>query len=220
MDHPGTGVSFLAAEPLWPGRGPIEMTSVINFRDGDFRKDYAAKKLHLSNQGQTGWAAARALSLGLTGEKLDQEIRYRSAHTVGIGSFHVILPDPNNRLIASKDQRDALGLPRPEITYTIGDYTKRSGLHTHEIYAKITQLMGGQEVNFYDRFWPSSHLMGSVVMGEDPKVSVVDANCRTHDHENLYLATTGVMPSSGSANPTLTLAALCVRIADTLKAAN
>lgn len=49
MDHPGTGVTFLANEPLWPGRGPMEMTSVVNFRDGAFRSDYAAKKLHLSN---------------------------------------------------------------------------------------------------------------------------------------------------------------------------
>jgi choline dehydrogenase-like flavoprotein len=218
MDHPGTGVSFLAAEPLWPGRGPIEMTSVINFRDGDFRKKCAAKKLHLSNQVQTSWAAARALSLGLTGTKLDQEIRHRSAHSVSIGSFHEILPDPDNRLVASKDQRDPLGLPRPEITYAIGEYTKRSGGHTHEIYAQIAELMGGQEVKFYDQFWPSSHIMGSVIMGADPKDSVVDATCRTHDHENLYLATTGVMPSAGSVNPTLTLAALCLRIADTLKA--
>jgi choline dehydrogenase-like flavoprotein len=218
MDHPGTGVTFLAREALWPGRGPIEMTSVINFRDGDFRKDYAAKKLHLGNQGQTRWAALRALSLGLTGHKLDQEIRRRSAHTVNINSFHEILPEPENRLVASRDLRDALGLPRPEVTYAIGEYMKRSGQHTRELYAEIARLMGGEDVNYYDRFFASSHIMGSVIMGASPHDSVVDGHCRTHDHENLYLATTGVMPSAGTVNCTLTLAALSLRLADTLRA--
>jgi choline dehydrogenase-like flavoprotein len=219
MDHPGTGVSFMAAEPLWPGRGPVEMTSVVNFREGSFRKDYAAKKLHLNNQARTFSAAMDAVSRGLTGQKLDAEIRRRAAYSVGIGSFHETLPDPENRLVASKDQTDALGLPRPEITYAIGDYTKRSAAHTHGAYAEIARLMGGKEIRFADQFWPSSHIMGSVIMGADRKDSVVDRDCRTHDHENLYLATSGVMPSSGSVNPTLTLAALCLRLADTLKTA-
>jgi choline dehydrogenase-like flavoprotein len=218
MDHPATRVSFLAREALWPGRGPAEMTSVINFRDGDFRKEYAAKKLHLGNQIQTRWVALHALSLGLVGHALDQEIRRRSAHMVNISSFHEILPDADNRVIASRDQRDPLGLPRPEVTYTIGDYTKRSGEHTRELYAQIARLMGGEEVKYFDRFGPSSHIMGSVIMGADPSDSVTDGDCRTHDHENLYLATTGVMPSAGSVNCTLTLAALSLRIADTLKA--
>ncbi len=44
MDHPGTGVTFLANEDLWAGRGPMEMTSVVNLRDGAFRSEYAGKK--------------------------------------------------------------------------------------------------------------------------------------------------------------------------------
>ena len=51
MDHPGTGVTFIAEEALWPGRGPMEMTSLVSFRDGAFRSDYAAKKLHLEQPG-------------------------------------------------------------------------------------------------------------------------------------------------------------------------
>jgi hypothetical protein len=66
----------------------------------------------------------------LTGEALNTEIRRRSAYTVNISSFHEILPEPENRVVASRDQRDALGLPKPEVTYAIGAYTKRSGQHT------------------------------------------------------------------------------------------
>jgi choline dehydrogenase-like flavoprotein len=54
-------------------------------------------------------------------------------------------------------------------------------------------------------------------MGRDPKDSVVDDQCRTHDHANLFIAGSAVMPSAGSANCTLTLAALSLRLADKLK---
>jgi choline dehydrogenase-like flavoprotein len=56
--------------------------------------------------------------------------------------------------------------------------------------------------------------MGSTIMGVDPRDSVVDGNCRSHDHPNLFLATTGVIPASGVINPTLTGAALSLRAAD------
>jgi len=45
---------------------------------------------------------------------------------------------------------------------------------------------------------------------------VVDRDCRTHDHPNLFIAGTGVMPSASCMNPTLTGAALSLRIAETL----
>ena len=194
----------------------MELTSIVDHRDGDFRRDWASKKLHLNNQSQTRSATQKALSMGLVGKKLDEEIRYRASHTVNINSFHDILPDPDNRLVLS-DQKDPLGLPRMEITYRIGDYTRRSAEHTHESYAKIAQLFGGTEVTFDDHFAPNNHLMGSVIMGQNPKDSVVDVDCRAHDHANLYLATSGVMASAGSVNCTLTIAALSLRIADTLK---
>lgn len=218
MDHPGTGVTFLAAEALWPGRGPMEMTSVVNLRDGPFRSRYAGKKLHLNNQVQTRKATLKALSMGLTGARLDREIRHRSAHTVNINSFHEILPDPQNRLVLSPDRKDALGIPLPQITYQVGDYVRQSAIHTHAAYARIAQLLGGHEITFDDHFSPNNHIMGGVIMGADPRNSVVDGTCRSHDHANLFLATSGVMPSAGTVNCTLTLAALSLRLADLLRA--
>jgi choline dehydrogenase-like flavoprotein len=54
-------------------------------------------------------------------------------------------------------------------------------------------------------------------MGGDPRDSVVDAHCRSHDHENLFIASGSVMPVAGTVNCTLTIAALSLRIADTLR---
>jgi choline dehydrogenase-like flavoprotein len=63
------------------------------------------------------------------------------------------------------------------------------------------------------------HHIGTARMSNDPKRGVVDSQCRTHDVENLYIAGSAVFPTSGSANPTLTIVALAIRIADHLKAA-
>jgi choline dehydrogenase-like flavoprotein len=58
--------------------------------------------------------------------------------------------------------------------------------------------------------------MGTTRMGDDPTDSVVDRDCRTHDHPNMFIAGTSVMPSASCMNPTLTGAALSVRIAEQL----
>jgi choline dehydrogenase-like flavoprotein len=50
-------------------------------------------------------------------------------------------------------------------------------------------------------------------MGDDPASSVVDAWGRTHDHENLYIVSTGVMPTAATVNSTLTAVALGLRTA-------
>lgn len=216
MDHPGTGVTFQANEDLWPGRGPMELTSIVDMRDGAFRSDYAGKKLHLNNMAQTRHATQTGIELGLVGKKLNDEIRRRAARTVNFNSFHDILPSADNRIRASTEHKDALGIPQPEITYSIDDYVKKSAVHTHEAYARIAQLFGGTEIKFDDNFAPNNHIMGSLIMGDDPKTSVVDKHCRTHDHDNLYIASSAVMPVAGTVNCTLTIAALALRLADTL----
>lgn len=218
MDHPGISVSFLANEDLWPGRGPIEMSSIVSMRDGAFRSEYAAKKLHLDNRAQTLQATQAALKMGLVGKRLDQEIRHRAARLVTIHSYHEMLPVPINRVVPSSRYTDALGIPKPEITFSTGQYLAKSVAHTRSIFADIAKLFGATEMSINDIVTLNNQIMGTTIMGIDPRNSVVDANCRTHDHENLFIASSSVMSSSGTADCTLTIAALSLRIADTLRA--
>jgi choline dehydrogenase-like flavoprotein len=60
----------------------------------------------------------------------------------------------------------------------------------------------------------NSHQCGTSVAGHDPKLSVVDQYCRTHDVENLYLIDGGFFPSSAAMNPALTIAAQALRVVD------
>ena len=58
----------------------------------------------------------------------------------------------------------------------------------------------------------TSHQCGTAVMGNEPATSVVDANLRAHDIENLWIADTSTYPASGAVNPSLTVAALALRL--------
>ena len=69
----------------------------------------------------------------------------------------------------------------------------------------------------YKQVWGGGHTMGTTRMGTSRATSVVDADCRVHGYANLYVAGSSVFPSGGgSANPTLTIVALALRLADRL----
>ncbi|MEE4463975.1 GMC oxidoreductase, partial [Azotobacter chroococcum] len=138
--------------------------------------------------------------------------------SVRFDSFHEILPNPKNRIVPSASERVA-GIPKPEFTYALDDYVRKSARHTREVYTHAAKLLGGTEVVFEDHFANNNHIAGTALMGNDPKTSVVDRDCRSHDHANLYLAGGAVMPTVGSVNTTLTIAALALRLAERLKQA-
>jgi choline dehydrogenase-like flavoprotein len=70
--------------------------------------------------------------------------------------------------------------------------------------------------------WPADlygneHHMGTTRMHSDQSLGVVDESCRVHNIANLYIAGSSVFPTGGAANPTLTIVALALRLADHLK---
>ena len=65
----------------------------------------------------------------------------------------------------------------------------------------------------FDKRTPS-HQCGTVQFGHDPATSALDPYCRAHDHPNLFVVDAGFMPSSAAVNPSLTVAAQALRVAD------
>ncbi len=216
MDHPGISVSFLWDKPVFPGRGPQEMTSIVSLRDGDFRGEMAGRKLHLGNMSDLDGITERLIDEGLRGSELDAEIRARVVRKVGINCFLEQLPEAHNRVRPHPDQVDAMGLPKPLLTYQIEPYVARAAAATLENYARIAELLGGTEVEVNDEYGGNNHIMGTTIMGMDPANSVVDAECRSHDHPNLYIGGPSVFCTGGTVNSGLTIAALALRLAETL----
>jgi choline dehydrogenase-like flavoprotein len=121
------------------------------------------------------------------------------------------LPSAGNRIVPDFHQRDALGIPRPRITFRIDDYTRRALDHGRRIHREICTAVKATDVHHGDEIMGAGHLVGTYRMGLDAKQSVVSPDQRAHDHANLFLLGSGVFPTSAASNPTLTIAALALR---------
>jgi choline dehydrogenase-like flavoprotein len=216
MDHSGFHCSFIANEPLWIGRGPAQSSCIVGPRDGEFRSEYSANKMILNNITQVGKATQQALAMGLVGQALEAEIRRRASHGVDLSISLEPLPDPNNRLTLSATRRDPHGLACPDIFYDVGDYVRKGAEAAHAQLEHIGKLFGATEFNITTNLNANNHIMGGTIMGKDPRDSVVDGDCRTHDHANLWLPGGGAMASASVVNTTLTMAALAIKAADSM----
>ena len=133
-------------------------------------------------------------------------------------------PDPENRVTLS-GERDRLGKNRVVLIWRSGDAERRTLARVQEIIGEELGRAGlGRlqiEVDADPAGWQNhagEHHMGATRMHADPHKGVVDADCRVHDVGNLFIAGSSVFPTSGYANPTLTIVALAIRLADHLKA--
>jgi glucose dehydrogenase len=77
--------------------------------------------------------------------------------------------------------------------------------------------MGATDVKHEPGRLAAGHVMGTCRMGDDPKSSVVDAQLRVHGKPNCFVLGSSVFPSVGTANPTLTIAALSLRAVDAIR---
>ena len=219
MDHPGLHMACITKEPMWTGHGPVQQSSIVDFRDGAFRSEYSANRIMMNNLSMATSAGVTAVSMGLVGKRLDAEIRRRAACTLDFSIGFEVLPDPRNRLTLSSERKDALGIPHPEVTYDVGDYVRKGGDNLRQTLQHIASLLEATDVKITDEYNANNHVMGGAIMGRHPNNSVVDADCRTHDHENLYIAGGATMPSASCINSTLSMVAVSLMMADRLKQA-
>ncbi|MCW2065567.1 UNVERIFIED_ORG: choline dehydrogenase-like flavoprotein [Stenotrophomonas maltophilia] len=219
LDHSGFHCSFIADRPIWLGRGPAQSSCMVGPRDGAFRSQYSATKIILNNISRVAIATDQALQKGLVGDALDAEIRRRAIFGVDLSISLEPLPDPSNRLTLSKTRVDGHGLACPDIHYSLGDYARKGYDESCKQLRHIGSLFNAEEFVITTALNANNHIMGSTIMGADPRDSVVDGDCRAHDHPNLWLPGGGPMVSASVVNSTLTMAALALRAADAIERA-
>ena len=153
---------------------------------------------------------------GLQGPALDQAISQSASRHLQLAALMEELPDPFNRLTLDWGHRDHLGIPKPALRYRHGAYVLEGLKASRLAHEAIFQHIGATKIQHAGEPQGAGHILGTTRMGSSPETSVVDANLRCHDHPNLYLLGGSVFPTSGTANPTLTIAALALRLAETL----
>jgi len=149
---------------------------------------------------------------GLEGRELYRQVMELNSRALRTSALVEQLPDPSSRVTLS-EQVDAIGIPRPEVHYVIDDYAKAGLAAARNQFAAIYEAMGADQVTQVPEIQGAGHIMGTVRMGASPETSVTNSFGRTWDHPNLWLAGSGLFPTTGTANPTLTIAALALRTA-------
>lgn len=216
MDHTIFFMPFESPFPVYGGRGPQSVSAIMHGRDGEFRRTHSAVKLFLSNDVNAQSITVEALKDSKNYPDLIGVIREKLIHHACIGGEIEPMPSPDNRITLDFDRLDPLGLPLPNIQYHTGDYLNNGLQYWQHTARNLISLIGGNNIkNFVSN--TSHHPSGTLRMGLDPRTSVVDRNCKTHDHRNLYVAGSSVFPTMGTANPTLTIAALSIRLANFIK---
>jgi choline dehydrogenase-like flavoprotein len=138
------------------------------------------------------------------------------------------IPNPDSRVSLSPGDRDALGIPRLRMNWAVDALDLHSMRQTAVAIGEEAARTGIGRVRVAD--WlqegaerPSGvvggghHHMGTTRMSADPKSGVVDADCRVHGVNNLFIGGSSVFATGGFANPTHTLVALALRLGDTIK---
>jgi len=163
----------------------------------------------------------------LFGKALVEKLNGELTRQFRLGALVEQPPQCENRVSLS-DLKDGLGLRRPKINYDLHEYTKRGIAAAKQLSDLLFAKMGATQftrvpegATSFDweidgkptrlNYMGAGHIMGTYRMGKKWEDSVVNDMQRSHDHRNLYLVGSGVFPTTSTANPTLTIAALCLR---------
>jgi choline dehydrogenase-like flavoprotein len=157
-----------------------------------------------------------ALSGDDWGDSMLDGLREAYGRNIAMGGLVGQPPRKENRVTLDTSTTDDHGNPVPDIRWSWGDRLARSLSRANEIQRAVLDELGA-EIGWTvgpENTGPAYHHMGTTRMGTDPDSSVVDPQLRTHDVSNLSVASSSVFVTSGSMNPTLTIAALALKCAD------
>ena len=142
---------------------------------------------------------------------------------LGLSAMSEQAPDPNSRVLLSP-RRDRLGRTRARVDWRLGELDLRSIRRSQRLLGDAMEAAGiGRLVQPLGQEEPPAligggfHHMGTTRMSVEPTDGVVDPTCRVHGVDNCYVAGMSLFPTAGYANPTLTVVALAVRLADHLR---
>ncbi|MEU5190325.1 GMC family oxidoreductase [Streptomyces klenkii] len=188
-------------------------------------------------EGSPGSDVARLLGMGadpaqprgkgLFGPRLRAALGREIGRQVSVQFLMEQEAEERNRVTVDRRRPDRLGIPRPVLTYDLSDRVKSGMAAAKAVSDQIFRLLDAEDRTAYGpgplspgwfrfegrdfTFNGAGHGGGTHVMGDAPGTSVVDSWQRCWDHPNLYAVGCGSMPSMGTSNPSLTMAALALR---------
>ena len=219
FDHAHRTLLVVARDPVGVGHGATIATGLsAAWLEGAFRSERSGAVVTPYNPGiALAGPLADGLLAGRRGTRLHDDVTGRWARTIALDVLLEDVPQRARRIELSP-RKDALGLPLIRVHY--GPATAYEDDGWRAIRGEIeTRLAPLQPTRVEEPRGPAgSHLLGTCRMATDGADGVVDRDMRHLDVENLWVAGGSAFPTYGSLHPTLTIAALAVRLGGQLAA--
>jgi choline dehydrogenase-like flavoprotein len=223
--------NYLTLERHWSDQAAQTYQSVVRSMKILLRKGYAGRRLSLS---RADLATIPELIYLLAPRELLPHFMYSSVRRLkqhlsrGVRELVIVnyceqMPNPQSRVYLG-DKRDRLDMPRLVLDWKIRSEETQSLMRLQALLDCHLRRQGIGRLDatgedFSDRLYrDASHHIGTARMSRDPRDGVVDEQCAVHGVGNLFVAGSAVFPTSGHANPTLTIVALAIRLAGHLRA--
>ena len=216
FDHAHTTLTVSLRRDLQPGYGDSLSTGISDaFREGSFRSSHSAAILIPFNPGASlGPLVSAGVLAGGDGERMRGEVLSNWRRMLPLDMLTEDVPQAGRRVTLSRD-RDSFGLPINLVAYPPPTRYEPAGVEraVEQVRRRLAPLgVRGIETEPGPR---GSHLLGTCRMGSGDD-AVVDSEMRHLDFENLFVAGGSAFPTYTPAHPTLTIAALALRLGDLL----
>tara|TARA_Y100001934_G_scaffold278282_1_gene379134 strand:- start:472 stop:2106 length:1635 start_codon:yes stop_codon:yes gene_type:complete len=221
MFHPYALIQGVFEQETDGHAGPFKLMRSQEFYETDNKRGFVRG---YTLEIQRGMAPVRTAQSGLRHGRIPwgqgHHDAYRSlfGHVTGMVAVCEDLPEEHNCVTLDPTLTDTDGIPAPKIHYTLSENSERMLEHAVARATEVLEAAGAHDV------WVESpltyggwHLMGTARMGTDPKRSVVNEFGRAHDCRNLFIVDGSIFVTSAGVNPTNTIQALALYVADQIK---
>jgi choline dehydrogenase-like flavoprotein len=219
MFHPYAIVRGVFEEPLGGFRGPIGCSIISQeFYETDLSRGFVRGYSFQVARGLTPIASATGGSIGdrvAWGRGHRRAYDARFDRTITVAVIGEDLPEAHNRVDLDPTLADGHGIPAPRIRYMLSENSRRMLDHGIARAREALAAAGARAVAVNPLLRAGGwHLMGTARMGRDPATSVIDPEGRCHDVPNLYVVDGSTMVTCAGVNPTSTIQAVALYIAD------
>jgi choline dehydrogenase-like flavoprotein len=219
MFHPYALVRGVFDQPLGGHRGPIGCSIISQeFYETDLSRGFVRGYSFQVARGLSPIASALGGSIG---DYVPWGRQHRRAYddcfdrTITVAIIGEDLPEPGNRVDLDPALTDDHGIPAPRVSYTLSENSRRMLDHGIARAGEALEAAGARRVSANPLLRAGGwHLMGTARMGRDPATSVIDAEGRCHEVPNLYIVDGSTMVTCAGVNPTSTIQAVALHIAD------
>jgi choline dehydrogenase-like flavoprotein len=221
MFHPYARIAGYFDETLDGYRGPGNCIWSQEFYETDQSRGFMRGYTFEFSRGQGPvMAAVDGMQIGRLPWGAEHHRAYRKlfCHRTGMVAICEDLPEEHNTVTLDPVLKDSNDIPAPKITYTLSANSRRMLDHAVSRASEILRAAGAYEL-WHEAPIPGGgwHLMGTARMGTDPARSVVNEWGRSHDVKNLFIVDGSIFVTSGGVNPTRTIQALALYVADSIK---